>query len=138
MASYCIDANIVIARLFEQNVIAVDDFFTSLRQRDQLSASALLYPEVVSNIREAAFEGEISPETAEGMLDEFLGLNIAALQAPEISRRAYQLAVQFQRKKAYDDHYLAAAETTRSIIVTRDRGIRHAATQIGVPVRFLA
>ena len=128
----------MIARLFEQGVAPVDEFFSSLKRVDQLSAAALLYPEVVSAIREAAFEGEISSATAEGMLDEFLGLNIVALHSPAISRRAYELAVRFQHKKAYDDHYVAAAEATGNILTTRDRGMRHAATQIGVPVRFLA
>ena len=138
MAGYCLDANIVIAWLFEQEIDAVNAFFTSLNQGDQLSASALLYPEVVSNIREAAFEREISTDTATAMIDEFLGLNIVALHSQTISRRAYELAVRFKHKKAYDDHYLAAAEASRSIMITRDRGLRHAATQIGVPVRFLA
>jgi len=138
LAGYCLDANIVIAWLFEQEIDAVNAFFTSLNQGDQLSASALLYPEVVSNIREAAFEREISTDTATAMIDEFLGLNIVALHSQTISRRAYELAVRFQHKKAYDDHYVAAAEASRSIMITRDRGLRHAATQIGVPVRFLA
>ena len=40
--------------------------------------------------------------------------------------------------KAYDMQYLAVAELTQSTLVTRDRGLRHAAMQIGVPVRFLA
>ena len=92
----------------------------------------------MSNIREAAFLSEISPETAEFMLDQFLALNITGVHSPALSRRAFELAVRFQHRKAYDDHYLAAAEATGSTIVTRDRGLRHAATQIGVPVRFLA
>jgi predicted nucleic acid-binding protein len=127
----------MLARLFEQGVIAVDEFFTSLRRIDQLSASALLYPEVVSNIREAVFARDISSGLAGAMLDQFLRLEIVAVQSREISRRAYELATLFQHKKAYDDHYLAAAEATGSILVTRDRGLRHAANQIGVPVRFL-
>lgn len=138
MASYCLDANIVIAKLFERRITAVDEFFESLNQADQLSASTLLYSEVVSSIREAAFEHEIPSDVAAQLLELFLSLNIVALHSPQISRRAYELAVRFQHKKAYEDHYLAAAEAPGSIIVTRDRGMRHAATQIGVPVRFLA
>ena len=137
MPSYSLDANILIAKLFERGIPAIDEFFGSLNQGDQLSASALLYPEVVSNIREAAFEGDISADAATEMLDLFLSLNIVALHSPAISRRAYDLAARFQHKKAYDDHYVAAAEASGSIMVTRDPGLRHAATQIGVPVRFL-
>jgi predicted nucleic acid-binding protein len=138
LASYCLDANIVITKLFERGITAVDEFFESLNQGDQLSASALLYPEVVTSIREAAFEREIPTDAAAALLEQFLNLNIVVLHSPQISRRAYELAVRFRHKKAYDDHYLAAAEASRSIIVTRDRGMRHAATQIGVPIRFLA
>ncbi len=67
-----------------------------------------------------------------------LALDIVGLHSASISQRAFSLAEQFQHKKAYDSHYLAAAELHQADLVTRDRGLRHAAAQIGVPVRFLA
>ena len=52
-------------------------------------------------------------------------------------QRAFELAERFHHRKSYDMQYFAVAELAQAEIVTLDRGLRHAAADIGVPVRFL-
>ena len=138
MPRYNLDASVVIAWLFEQNIPAVDEFFAGLTAADDLSSAALLYPECISNIREAVFLREVNTLTASGMIETLLGLEIEVVSSTELSARAYELATRFQHKKAYDAHYLAAAELQDAELITRDRGLSHAAEAIGVPSRYLA
>lgn len=72
------------------------------------------------------------------LMQRVLALPLSLVVAPMQFERALDLAGRFQHKKAYDMQYLAVAEMTDSELVTMDRGMRHAATQLGVPVRFLA
>jgi predicted nucleic acid-binding protein len=105
---------------------------------DTLLATPLLLPECTSVLRREVFFKRMEHYEAAQLLDKLIALPLVNIDAAVQNRRALDLSRQFQHKKAYDMQYLAVAEVTRSDLVTMDRGLRHAAMQIGVPVRFLA
>ena len=113
------------------------DFVAQLTTADDLLAAQLLLPECTSTLRTEVFERRISQDDADGMLERLLVLPLTAVQSAQQFSRALELAERFAHRHAYDMQYLAAAQLSDAEIVTMDRGLRHAATEIGVPVRFL-
>jgi predicted nucleic acid-binding protein len=138
LARYCVDANIAIAYLFEQDYQGVTDFWNQLEANDDLASAQLWRAECTSVIREACFDDRISFPHSVELVEKLLALPVTLSGDPLQFSRAINLAARFQHKKAYDMQYLAVAELTASTLVTRDRGLRHAAAQVGVSVRFLA
>ena len=97
----------------------------------------MLFPEYTSVLREQVHTRQVRVEVARRALDAVLAMPIRTILNPEQFSRSFDLATQFQHQKTYDMQFIAVAEAEGATIVTGDRGLRHAATQIGVPVRFL-
>jgi len=97
----------------------------------------MLLPELTSVLREQVSLKFISPATARDALDKTLAMPIQTHLSLDQFSRSFDLAARFQHQKAYDMQFVAVAEAEGATIVTNDRGMRHAATQVGVPVRFL-
>ena len=123
--------------LLNQRVASVEEFWTSLLSDDELVAAQVLLPECTSVIRAAVFMKAMTIDAGQAALNRALSVHWAVVAEMAQFNRAFELAARFQHKKAYDMQYLAVAELTNSTLITRDRGLRHAATQVGVPVRFL-
>ena len=109
----------------------------ALRPSDSLHNTHLVLAECTTVIRREVFFRRIRHEQALNLMDRLLNVPLQFSSDPQTYRRALELARRFQHKKAYDMQYLALAETVGAELVTMDRGLRHAATQVGVPVRFL-
>jgi predicted nucleic acid-binding protein len=138
LARYCLDANVAISFLFEQDYPQVDQFWENVTGQDDLLTAPLWRAECTSVIRASSFGGRITHAQSRAMVLKLLDLPVSTFDDPRQFVRALDLAHQFRHRRAYDMQYLAVAELARAELITRDRGLRHAAAQIGVPVRFLA
>ena len=96
-----------------------------------------MHPECTSVIRKEVFQRRIRYERGEELVRHLTQLPIRIAGSTWQFTRAYELAARFQHKRAYDMQYLAVAELEGADLVTVDRGLRHAAREIGVPVTYL-
>jgi predicted nucleic acid-binding protein len=135
MPRYVLDANVILGWLLARPDAV--SFMGSLTSADELYSPQVQFPECTSVLRTEVFDGRIAEPEASILLDRALDLPSQAVESDRQFVRSLDLAQRFQRRKAYDMQYLAVAEMTGSEIVTRDRGLRHAAEAIGVPVRLL-
>ncbi len=138
MARFCVDASAVVAWLIPgQRTPIIEETWTRLRRgEDFLTAPPLLYAECTSVLREQVGE-VLTHGDALAMVEDLFELPISALGELRLYLRALELAEGLQRKKAYDMQYLAAAELQRAELLTLDRGLFEAASQLGVPARLL-
>ena len=137
MALYCLDASVVLAWLLDEGLPLVDDFWESVTNDDEMICAELLRSECTSTIREAVYDGRIDLDRGTRLLQELAGMPIRVVTIAEQFPRAFELARRFQHRKAYDMHYLAVAEMEGAELLTVDRGLRHAANEVGVPARLL-
>jgi predicted nucleic acid-binding protein len=135
---YVVDTNVFIRRAVPPDIPSVDAFFADLTNQDELIGPQMLLPEYTSVLREQVYLKLISAEAARQALHDVLAMPIRTAVSVQQFPRSFDLATQFQSRKAYDMQFIAVAELESATIVTLDRGMRHAAAQIGVPVRFLA
>jgi predicted nucleic acid-binding protein len=128
----------VLARLLQSGLPLVEDFWSSVSSSDdELVGAELLRSECTSIIRKAVFDRWISQDQGSRLVQELIELPVRVVSSPQQFSRALDLAARFQHKKAYDMQYLAVAELERAELMTIDRGLRHAAHEVGVPVQYL-
>ena len=135
MARYVLDANVVVAWLLSRPL--AEDFVGSLRTDDELIAPLLMLPECTSTLRSEVFAGRLGEGAATEFLSTLLSMPFQLVDSGEQFLGALRLASRFRHRNAYDMQYLAVAELSEAELVTLDRGLRHAADEIGIPVRFL-
>lgn len=138
MARFCIDASAVLAWLVPaQRTPVIEETWTRLRRgEDLISAPPLLYAECTSVLREQV-SGTLTHEEALAMVEDLFDLPIAAHTERHLYIRALELAERFQRRKAYDMQYLAAAELYGGELLTLDGGLFETASRLGLPVTLL-
>ena len=138
MAVFTLDTNVLVAWVLPDGRSSAREFMPDLQRTDTLLATPLLLPECTSVLRREVFYRRMSHVDALSLLNQLISLPLVLIDSAAQFERALDLSRRFQHKKAYDMQYLAVAELTDSNLVTMDRGLRHAANQTGVPVRFLA
>ncbi len=109
----------------------------SLREEDELVGAPLLLAECTSLIRREIFDRRLEHDLGTRRLDILLNLPLRIVDSRVQYSRAIELARQFQHRRAYDMQHLAVAEMERAELATFDRGLRHAARELGVPVASL-
>jgi predicted nucleic acid-binding protein len=85
-----------------------------------LIAPPLFNPEVTSAIRINVFFKNLTPEEGEEAFASFFDLNINTINHPELCRKAWVLAKQYNRPRTYDMQYLALAELEDCELWTAD------------------
>jgi predicted nucleic acid-binding protein len=135
--SYCVDASVVLAMLFEEQLPLVDQFWADISETDRLIAAQLLRPECASVIHENVANHRISPQRGQNLVDRLIALPLDVDQDPGQFRRAIELAARFRLSKAYDTQYLAVAELTGAELLTIDGGMRQHAVELRLPHRLL-
>ena len=136
MTRYVLDTNVVLAWLFPDRTSEAETFFGQLSGVDDLAAAPLLLSEATSVIRREVFDRRLRDEQARDRLQVLMDLQLRIVDSKSYYVRAFELARQFQHRKAYDMQHLAVAESEEAALVTFDRGLRHAAREIGVPLFF--
>jgi predicted nucleic acid-binding protein len=112
-------------------------FWDGLRRSDEVVTAQVLHPECIAVLRRKVAQGVLSEAEGRAMLEQALALPIAV----ETSRTQFSLAfiwaITTKRVKMHDLQYVAVAQIRDAEIVTIDGGLRQAATERGVRVRFL-
>jgi predicted nucleic acid-binding protein len=119
--------------LFPERGTPARDFIGSLQDDDELIGSPLLLAECTSVLRREVFDRRLSHDEAVHRLDVLINLPLRIIDSRVQYSRAMELASQFQHRKAYDMQHLAVAEMESAELATLDRGLRHAAREVGVP-----
>lgn len=120
--SVCVDASVLIRWLVPQQA---DPFVYELvdgwiEDGVELVGPALLFSEVISVLRLQAHKGTMDAEDVDRIVWLFLRLGIRRIDNFTLYRRAFELATRFGHARAYDAHYLAAAEQEGCDLWTAD------------------
>ena len=118
----CVDASVLIRWLVPQQsdsqVYELVDGW--IEDGVELIGPALLFSEVISVLRLQAHKGTLDTEDADRIVWLFLRLGIRRIDNSTLYRRAFELATRFGHPRAYDAHYLAAAEQEGCELWTAD------------------
>lgn len=119
----CVDASVLIHWLVPQQsdprVYELVDGW--IEDGVELIGPALLLSEVISVLRHQAHKGTLDAADAERLVWLFLRLGIRRIDNFTLYQRAFELATRFGHARAYDAHYLAAAEQEGCELWTADR-----------------
>lgn len=98
-------------------------------QGAQLAAPALFRYEVVAVMRKAVFRGLLSHDEAAAGQNLMLALPMRFYLTNTLLKRAYAIAVRFNRPTAYDAQYLAVAESLGCAFWTADERLYNAVSK---------
>lgn len=127
----CVDASVLIRWLVPQQADPqVYDLIDGwIEDGEELIGPALLFSEVVSVLRHQVHRGVLEHEDADRLVWLFLRFGIRRIDNFTLYRRAFELASEFGQSRAYDAHYLAAAEQERCRLWTADRPLYESVRQ---------
>lgn len=119
----CIDASLAVAWLtYDLQSQNANVLLRQWRKRGvQMIGPPLFHPEVTSAIRQHVYFERILPEEGEEAFLIYLGIPIRIIDGPEVYRKAWQLAKEFNLPVCYDMQYLAVAELEDCELWTADR-----------------
>ncbi len=138
MVTYCLDASSLLSwALSEPAGAGMQEFWQGLTISDEVAGPPLLLSECTSVLREKVYEGVLLNDQATRLMDVILALPIEVEASSQQFRLALEFAHRLNRRKAYDMLYLAVASLTDSALVTADRGMFQAASQLGIPARLI-
>ncbi len=111
--SVVIDANILIAfGLADEPLHTQANQILSAWQttKEQLTAPRLFRSEITAVVRKAVYQQRMTPEQGRAMLSQLLAYPVELHEDTDLLKEAYDLAVRFNRPRAYDTQYMALAE----------------------------
>lgn len=119
----CVDASVLIRWLVpQQSDPHVYDLVDGwIEDGVELIGPALLFSEVISVLRHQVHRGTLEGRDADRLVWLVLRLGIRPIDNVMLYRRAFELATRFGHSRAYDAHYLAAAEHEACTLWTADR-----------------
>ncbi len=125
----CVDASLALAWLIR---VQQDDNADALHREwletgVELVGPPMFHAEVISVLRGEVFFKRITPEEGEEVFSIYLDIPIRTIDVPEIYRRAWELAKEFNLPVCYDMQYLAVAELEDCDFWTLDRKLVNAA-----------
>lgn len=118
-----LDANILIAvgladePLHTQADMLLAKWFDT---KEQLVAPRLFRSEITAVVRKIVFQGRVSPEQGREMLAQLLTYPVTFYDDDDLLKQAYELAVQFNRPRAYDTQYMALSQRLNCEFWTAD------------------
>ena len=136
----CVDASAALAWLLpDQRSANVSRVWLQLLASGQrLLAPPLFLAECTSVIREASFEGALTPAGAAEAVAALVELPVTLVMDRSIYGRALELATRFRLRRAYDTQYLATAEIDRCELLTLDSSMYQHALELGISAEFLS
>jgi predicted nucleic acid-binding protein len=78
--------------------------------KEQLTAPRLFRSEITAVVRKVVYQQRMSPEQGRVMLSRLLVYPVDFHEDDSLLKEAYELAVRFNRPRAYDTQYMALAE----------------------------
>ena len=128
----CVDASVVI-----RQVTAPDDRVVQARwdawdrDRTELIAPALIWPEVTNVLYRLRRHAFLSPEASDAALTAAMALPLTTIDDKTLGREAFQTALRFDLPAAYDAHYVAVAERAGARVWTADAKLKRALGERG-------
>jgi len=129
MASWvCVDAGIVLKLVLnEPDTPMAEALWEFWANNGFRPIAPSLFPfEITAVIRKAIRQDRLSAARGQQALRQALAFGVRLYTFPGIHERALELAVQFNRPSAYDEHYLALAEKTGNEFWTADERLYNA------------
>ncbi len=107
----CVDASFVIAFLLPHDVTqqTFELWQEWIEQGADLVSAPLFFAEVTSVLREHVYHKRIAPYEGEDAFATFAAMPVRSVAPADLQERAWALAKQYNRPKAYDAQYLAVA-----------------------------
>ena len=138
MARFTLDASTLLAYVLQESRSgAVARFLGTIDESDQLIEPAFLFVECTSTLRRKVYEGVLLAQDAQTKLDQLLRIRVRQITDLTQHLRALELAERLGKIRAYDEHYLAVAESQGCEIVTIDGGMHQGAVNFKIPARLL-
>lgn len=139
MAKVCVDSNIVISWLFEEEFTdrAYGARSTWKDRSDRLVAPPMLSFEAPSVIRQAVHGKRITGAEGDEALQTFLDLNIEILQPAHLVYEAWTIGKALNAPRLYDMYYLALASLITCELWTADRRLFNLASRAHPFVRWI-
>jgi predicted nucleic acid-binding protein len=108
----CVDASLALQWLIPaQQSLAAELLLEHWNKENiDLIAPPLFHPEVTSTIRLNVFYKKLTHEEGEKAFAGFFDLNTKTINHPQLCRKAWELAKQYNQPRTYDMQYLALAE----------------------------
>lgn len=124
----CVDASLALMLLIPHDLTPkAEALWQSWSEEDlQIVAPPLFFAEVTSVLRESVYFGRVPPAEAEHNFTDFLDLGVKSIELPDLQPRAWALAKQYNRPRAYDAQYLAVASALGCDLWTGDRRLVNA------------
>jgi predicted nucleic acid-binding protein len=88
--------------------------------RERLTAPRLFRSEITAVVRKVVYQGRMTPEQGRTMLAQLLIYPVEFHEDDTLLKEAYELAVRFNRPRAYDTQYMALAERLQCDFWTAD------------------
>jgi predicted nucleic acid-binding protein len=136
----CADASVFV------KVLVQEEFSEQARQRwetwtiveeRRVIVPALFLYEVVAVLRKKVYQGQLALKDGAAAVDMLLDADIEPVTAPELHRRAWELAERLHRPTAYDAQYLALAEMEGCEFWTADGRLYHSVKDQFPLIRWL-
>jgi predicted nucleic acid-binding protein len=118
-----VDANIMIAfGLVEEPLHTQAKQILSTWQTtgEHLTAPRLFRSEITAVVRKAVYQQRISPQQGRNILAQLLNYPVEFYEDDALLKEAYELAVRFNRPRAYDTQYMALASRLQCDFWTAD------------------
>jgi predicted nucleic acid-binding protein len=118
----CVDANVIVWSMLAYPLSeAAEALLNSCQQNDTiLIAPSLLAFEVTSTLRRLVYLKQITPKEGERAFARFMQFDIHYISHTDIYSRAWELAKELNRPRAYDTAYLAVAQLHQCDFWTAD------------------
>jgi predicted nucleic acid-binding protein len=116
-----IDANILIAfGLADEPLHSQAKQVLVAWQTEHLAAPQLFRSEITAVVRKVVYQERITPEQGRVLLAQLLLYPVEFHEDDKLLTEAYELAVRFNRPRAYDTQYMALAERLNCEFWTAD------------------
>ena len=124
----CVDASLALMLLLPHDLTRqVEALWQAwIEEEIEVVAPPLFFPEVTSVLRESVYFSRILAEEGEDAFSAFMSLGVRAVDTADLQPRAWDLAKQHHRPRAYDAQYLAVATALGCELWTGDRRLVNA------------
>lgn len=124
----CVDASLALMLLLPHDLTPqVESLWRTWSQEEtDLVAPPLFFAEVTSVLRESVHFGRLDAGEGEMAFSAFMKLEVRSVSPPDLQPRAWALAKEHRRPRAYDAQYLALATSLGCELWTGDRRLVNA------------
>ncbi|MBI2305324.1 MAG: type II toxin-antitoxin system VapC family toxin [Chloroflexi bacterium] len=124
----CVDASLALMLLLPHDLTPqADALWQSWAADDTNTVSPpLFFAEVTSVLRECVYIGRLGAEEGKSAFSAFMNLGIRGIHPAHLQARAWRLAKEHNRPRAYDAQYLALADLLGCELWTGDRRLVNA------------